>query len=180
MARAAKLKVFRMPVGFHDAYVAAPSQKAAAETWGASPDVFSRGEAEQVTDPALTEEPLARPGEVIKRLRGTPAEQIAALGPTGKPPKAVKSAPAAKRKAPPKPKPRPSRDALDEAETDLAEAEARSGAVLAEIAKREAALAREREAAERKQAEGRRKLEARLEKTRAAYEAAMRKWREAG
>jgi hypothetical protein len=30
MARAPKLKVYRMAVGFHDAYVAAPSQKAAA------------------------------------------------------------------------------------------------------------------------------------------------------
>jgi hypothetical protein len=29
MPRVAKLKVFRTPIGFHDAYVAAPSQKAA-------------------------------------------------------------------------------------------------------------------------------------------------------
>lgn len=31
MAR--KLKVFCTPIGFHDAYVAAPSQKAALEVW---------------------------------------------------------------------------------------------------------------------------------------------------
>jgi hypothetical protein len=36
MPRAAKLKVFRTPIGFHDAYVAAPSQKAALEAWEAT------------------------------------------------------------------------------------------------------------------------------------------------
>jgi hypothetical protein len=80
MARAPKLKVYRMAVGFHDAYVAAPSQKAAIEAWGSDKDVFARGHAELVDDPALVEEPLARPGEVVKRLRGTAAEQMAALG----------------------------------------------------------------------------------------------------
>jgi hypothetical protein len=29
----AKLKVFRTPIGFHDAYVAAPSKKAALAAW---------------------------------------------------------------------------------------------------------------------------------------------------
>ena len=79
MAKAGKLKVFRTPIGFHDAYVAAPSQKAALEAWGSDHNLFARGEAELVDDPALTAEPLARPGEVIKRLRGTAEEQLAAL-----------------------------------------------------------------------------------------------------
>ncbi|MDP8913678.1 MAG: hypothetical protein M3N39_08910, partial [Pseudomonadota bacterium] len=43
------LKVFRLPIGFHDAYVAVPSQKAAAEAWGSDIAVFARGEAELVT-----------------------------------------------------------------------------------------------------------------------------------
>src|SRR5688572_7597704 len=81
MARAAKLKVFRTPIGFHDAYVAAPSQKAAIEAWGSDRDLFARGEAELVSDPKLAAEPLANPGKVIKRLRGTAKEQIAALPP---------------------------------------------------------------------------------------------------
>ncbi|MDB5697670.1 MAG: hypothetical protein JWN69_474, partial [Alphaproteobacteria bacterium] len=81
MARSSKLKVFRVPIGFHDAYVAAPSQKAAIQAWGSDRDVFSRGEAEVVTDPKLTAEPLAKPGAVVKRLRGTAAEQLAALPP---------------------------------------------------------------------------------------------------
>ena len=78
MAR--KLKVFRTPAGFHDAYVAAPSRKAALADWGADADLFARGVAEEVTDPALLEEPLARPGEVVRRSRGSAAEQLAAQG----------------------------------------------------------------------------------------------------
>ena len=48
MARA--LKVYRTPIGFHDAYVAAPSQKAALAAWGADANLFARGSAEQVTE----------------------------------------------------------------------------------------------------------------------------------
>jgi hypothetical protein len=162
MARAPKLKVYRMAVGFHDAYVAAPSQKAAAAAWGSGTDVFARGEAELVTDPALTAEPLARPGEVVKRLRGTAAEQIAALGdvaepaagarkttaPADPPPRSLKSGSA--RPAPAKPPPpkaaRPSRAALDAAEAALAEAEARHAEALRAIETRQAALDRERAA----------------------------------
>lgn len=65
----AKLKVFRTPAGFHDAYVAAPSQKAALAAWGSNANLFARGLAEVVTDPALTAAPLARPGEVIRVAR---------------------------------------------------------------------------------------------------------------
>ena len=79
MARSSKLKVYRTPIGFHDAYVAAPSQKAALEAWGSDHDLFARGAAELVTDAALTAAPLASPGTVVKRSRGTTAEQIAAL-----------------------------------------------------------------------------------------------------
>ena len=34
MARKQKLNVYRTPIGFHDAYVAAPSQHAALLAWG--------------------------------------------------------------------------------------------------------------------------------------------------
>ena len=64
-----KLKVFRTPIGFHDAYVAAPSRKAALEAWGAGGNLFARGTAEEVTDPKLTAEPLRHPGEVIRVSR---------------------------------------------------------------------------------------------------------------
>ena len=183
MPRAAKLRVFRTPIGFHDAYVAAPSQKAAIEAWGTGKDVFARGEAELVTDPALTAEPLANPGQIVKRLRGTAAEQIAALGAEETPAstEAVSRAkvPTTKpRKPPPKPKPRPSRGALEEAEAALAEAEARRAAALKEIVDREAALERERKALEKEQPDERERLEAKREKAAAAYEEAMRRWRD--
>ena len=84
MAKPRKLKVFRTPIGFHDAYVAAPSQKAALEAWGSDHNLFARGEAELVEDASLTAEPLAHPGQVIKRLRGTAEEQFAALPPAKK------------------------------------------------------------------------------------------------
>ncbi len=77
--RKQKLKVFVTPIGFHDAYVAAPSQKAALEAWGADSNIFAQGIAEQVTDPKLMEEPLASPGKVIKRVRGSADEHFAEL-----------------------------------------------------------------------------------------------------
>lgn len=175
MARGAKLKVYRIPVGFHDAYVAAPSQKAAAEAWGTDTSVFARKEAELVHDAALTAEPLAHPGRVIKRLRGTAAEQIAALGRAGGP--TAKSQPTKARGKAAKPKPRPSRAKLEEAEQALADAEARHEAERAELAKREAELARERRAMEKKQARERERLEARRDKAEASYNQSMRRWR---
>src|SRR5688500_8851109 len=127
-----KLKVYRTSTGFHDAYVAAPSQKAALKAWGSEHDLFARGVAGVVTDPVLTKEPLAKPGQIIKRLRGTAAEQIAAL-PPNKPriraprleredagPTPMKKPPARKAKPASKPKPRPDRSPLDDAERALA------------------------------------------------------------
>jgi hypothetical protein len=172
MPRAAKLKVFRMPVGFHDAYVAAASQKAAAEAWGTGTDVFSRGEAELVTDPELMEEPLASPGKVIKRLRGSAAEQIAALSPN------EAKAPTKRKKASSPPAPRPSRDPLDKAEAALEDAAARHKAMLKELADREAALARERKALEAKLDTEMQRLKAARDKAEQSYRDAMRKWRE--
>ena len=58
--------------------VAAPSQKAALQAWGSDADLFARGIADVVTDEALTAEPLASPGKVIRKLRGTADEQLAA------------------------------------------------------------------------------------------------------
>ncbi len=160
------LKVFRTPIGFHDAYVAAPSRKAALAAWGAEADLFARGMAEQVTDPALTAEPLAKPGVVVKRLRGTAAEQFAALPPDK--PAAAKPKRASK--------PPPSRAALDAAEAALAEAEMRRAAEDAAIREREAALARERAAMEKRHAAEAARLEGARDDAKAAYELALRAW----
>lgn len=181
-----KLKVFRTPTGFHDAYVAAPSQKAALEAWGADSNLFARGVAEEVTDAALTAEPLKRPGEVIRVSRGDLAAQLKALG--GK-----KKAPAKKKKkassspAPPppppvrpakpkKPKPPPSRARLDKADEALEQAQEKH-------AREREALEREREAIERKlaklkerQEQETARLNAARDKAQAAYRKALEDW----
>lgn len=186
MARAGKLKVYRTPIGFHDAYVAATSQKAALEAWGSDADLFARGVAEQVEDAALSAEPLANPGKVIRRLRGTAAEQIAEASKTSSEhPKTKRRAkteaepkPPAKPKPPKKPKPRPNRAKLNAAEDAVAQAEATWRIEDKRITGEIAALARKREAA-RARAD---KEIARLERTRAsaetAYKRALAKWQQ--
>ena len=72
--RKGKLKLFKTVIGFHDAYVAAPSQKAALEAWGASTDLFGAKLAERVDDPAICEAAFDRPGAIITAKRGTTKE----------------------------------------------------------------------------------------------------------
>ena len=187
MPRQVKLKVFRTAIGFHDAYVAAPSQKAAMEAWGSDRDLFARGEAELVTDPELTAEPLASPGKVVKRLRGTAAEHIAALpaeekhGGRQRPRLAEAKRPIEAKKRPAKararPAPRPSRAALDAAEQEVEAAKTRHRAELGELAQREAALERERKALIKAQKVEASRLERDRQRRASAYEAAIRKWR---
>ncbi|SFP56923.1 hypothetical protein [Sphingomonas rubra] len=165
------LKVFRTPIGFHDAYVAAPSRKAALAAWGADADLFARGLAEQVTDPALTREPLASPGEVVRKVRGTMAEHLAALPPSTRRPRAK----AAETK--PSAKPRPTRDDLDAAQAALDKAESDHDAASRELADREAALARERRALDRAHARVVAPLERARDEADARYRAAMDAWR---
>ena len=146
MAR--KLKVFRTTAGFNDAYVAAPSQKAALAAWGADVDLFARGIAEVVTDPALTAEPLANPGKVLTVSRGDLAAHLKALEKQSPPARRAGSAPV--RMSPAKPtKPRkelkraaPKRDRLDAAEKALEDTDK-------SLRKEEARLERELDAAER-------------------------------
>ncbi|AOH84238.1 hypothetical protein AWL63_09890 [Sphingomonas panacis] len=178
LTRKQKLKVYRTPIGFHDAYVAAPSQKAALVAWGSDHDLFARGIAELVGDPELTREPLAKPGEVVRRSRGTAAEQIAAL-PADRPKRAREVAePSPPPPAPkPKPKPKPDRAPLDAARAALDETAARHRRERDALAEREAALARERRDTEKRQAAEVATLRAEAEQAQAAYDAAMRKWR---
>ncbi|MEH3102465.1 MAG: hypothetical protein PGN12_00980 [Sphingomonas phyllosphaerae] len=167
-----KLKVFRTPAGFHDAYVAAPSRRAALAAWGATADLFARGAAEEVTDPALMEAPLATPGEVVKRSRGSAEEQLAAAPASRRAGKAAVS-----KKVSVKPVPRPSRKALDDAEAALDTAAAAEEAECKELAKRRAALEREEKAADRRWRMERRKLEDARDAARERYDAALAKWR---
>jgi hypothetical protein len=115
------LKVFRISAGFEDAYIAASSQKAALEAWGAKRNLFAQGAAEHVTDPDLVKAALAHPGEVLRVPRGTTAEHLAAAGTTARRATPV-NGPEEPGKAPAKPKkprPRPKREKLDAARARL-------------------------------------------------------------
>ncbi len=170
MARAPKLKVYRTPAGFYDAYVAAPSQKAALEAWGSDHDLFARGIAELVTDAALAAEPLADPGVVVRRSRGTTAEQIAALPATPPPAKPA-------HKAVSKPEPKPSSSDVAAAERALAEAKRAEAAALKDLAEREAELARERRSLEQDHRARVTRADEALAERRRDYDGAVRKWK---
>ena len=197
MARTQKLKVYRTAAGFNDAYVAAPSQKAALAAWGSDKDLFARGVAELVTDPALMAEPLASPGTVVKHSRGTTAEQIRSLpdlppptpkpttskhedaagrGPTSKQAKQAKPARTAA-PAKPAPKPKPPSARLDAAEDALAAIKSDYHGKMKALADREAALARERRTLEKRQREDVGTAEATVDDERRAYDTAMQRWR---
>lgn len=185
--RRQKLKVFRTPIGFHDAFVAAPSRKAALEAWGADSNIFAQGIAEEVTDPGLIEEALARPGEVIRRLRGSAEEHAAALARTERPmPKQGGSAPS--RAEPPlsgvrergrKPKrpPKPSRADLDSAEEALEKAEKKQRKAMRKVEERMQALERERRDLQRRQERELDELTEERDRARSAYDRAMRAWK---
>jgi hypothetical protein len=178
------MKVFRTPVGFHDAYVAAPSRKAALKAWGTDRNLFAHGAAEEVDDPDLMKEPLAQPGVVIKRSRGTVAQQIAALpkdetnSRRAKPPLSETSdKPAPKAKAPEKKRaPKPSRDKLSAAESAIERAEHQHEKARKALAARERKLAVERDLLERGQCDEMDALRKVRDRSREAYEGAIRDW----
>lgn len=186
MARA--LKVYRTPIGFYDAYVAASSQKAALAAWGTAKDLFARQAAELVTDPALTAAPLARPGEVIRLTRGTAADHVKALGAlprvVPKPGRSVREAEpvtepceAAPPPARPQRPPKPSDETLVLAQAARDAAQTRGRERLAEIASRQKALAAERERVERELAHETKRREADVDRAKADHIAALAQWR---
>lgn len=191
MAR--KLKVFRTPIGFHDAYVASPSRKAALAAWGTDRDLFARGAAEEVHDAALSREPLANPGQIIRVSRGSDAEHLAVAAQRSAPDRTraqrqgVSSpAPRAKpkdgagskrRPKPKKLKPRPPRDRLQAADEAIARAEQERSVALDAFRVRAEALARERRQYEAKQEARLRKLKIKRDREAASYERRLEKWR---
>ena len=166
-AKSPKLKVFRTAIGFHDAYVAAPSRKAALAAWGSDADLFARGVAEEVTDPTLMAPALAKPGEVVRTSRGTAEEYFAAL-PKAKPRAAAPDPP---RKA--KPRPPPSRAKLDAAEAAIETADKQFRDEVAALKERERALAAERRAANDRHDAAMTTLVERRDAARAAYDEAL-------
>lgn len=171
-----KLKVFRTPIGFHDAYVAAPSRAAALRAWGSDKDLFARGSAEEVTDPDLIKEPLEQPGTVFKRSRGTADEQIAALS-VDETPKAKARAPKPAKAVKPR-GPRPDRAALDEAESALAKLTDQQGHEVDRLDEEITALEQERAALIARHQSEIDKLERQRAARATAYDRAMAKWRD--
>lgn len=178
MARA--LKVYRTAIGFHDAYVAAPTMKAALAAWGTDKDLFARKAAELVEDRALTAEPLANPGKVIRVPRGSAAEHVKALGkieqrPAPRPSGDKRATPL---KTPPRPPlpPKPSDEAVQLARDAAHASELRYEERLAELAEREEALAAERVRLEREEGAEALRHEQRLDKATAEHAAALEAW----
>jgi hypothetical protein len=155
--------------GFHDAYVAVPSRAAALRAWGATTDLFAMDAAEEVTDPKLMAAPLARPGEVVKHVRGSNAEHMAAAGPSASPKTRTSDTP--------KPKPRPSRADLDKAEKQLEAAEAERAQEIEGLHREKEALREREDTARQAFDEKRTKLEAKRRGEAEAYEEALKKWR---
>jgi len=124
VAKAPKLKVFCTAVGFYDALVAVPSQKAALKAWGTSTDLFGAGRAGLVDDPELQALALARPGEVVRRPRGNAHDLIEEMEAEEARERSARPERAAAQPAVSRP-PRlaPDRSALDKAEADLAAVE---------------------------------------------------------
>ncbi|OYW44521.1 MAG: hypothetical protein B7Z08_09280 [Sphingomonadales bacterium 32-68-7] len=172
-----KLKVFRMPIGFDDAYVAAPSRKAALAAWGAEHDQFARGVAEEVTDPALIQAPLAHPGEVIRLSRGDLAAQLKAGPPKRKKASAAVVGDAPERKKP-KPSPPPKRDELDAAEAALEAAEQGHSARIAALEAEREAIAAGLTELHAKRNKDLAKLVRQRDAAKDAYRAALEKWSE--
>lgn len=176
-----KLKVFRTAIGFHDAYVAVPSQKAALQAWGADGNLFAQDAAELVTDLALTEEPLANPGKVVKRLRGSAEDHLGALAKDepakGEPAKASAKTASAGTSKPAKPRPRPSRAALDKAEAALADEAARYDRAREALEAERHALDDKLAALKSAHRDDAARLKREVETVRARHDDALAKWR---
>ena len=171
------MKVFRTPIGFHDAFVAAPSRKAALEAWGAGTDLFSAKIAEEVKDHGAeaAQEALAKPGEIVraKRIGGEDTEPGDAPTPRSPP---LEGRGSKKQEPKPKPKPRPSRAALDKAEKVLARLEEKHAVEQAELEKEEARLADRRRALDKKHREALEKAEAQRDEADYAFRKALKEW----
>ena len=164
-ARKQRLKIFKTPIGFHDAYVAAPSRTAALEAWGAGTDLFSAGIAEQASDDGeAAKAALERPGEVVRVARSG-GKDSPSTG-SGKAKKGGKA----------QAKPKPSRTAMEKAEAAVAALEQEQAGERDALAKEEAALVKRRRALEAKQRQALERSEAKRDAAKARYREAMAKW----
>ncbi len=118
---AARLKVFCASNGLTRSLVAVSSRAKALEAWGARADLFKQGVASEVTDPALIEAALARPGEVVTQAALDPGALEAALAAEPKP----KGRPALDKQAKPAGPPRALLERVERLTARLAELDRR-------------------------------------------------------
>jgi hypothetical protein len=123
-------------MGFYDALVAAPSQKAALKAWGTTTDLFAAGRASVVEDPELQKLALARPGEVVKRSRGDEEAILGQIEREGRGKARQDRATPERSRRPSKAAPAPDRTELDQAERDLNAARRDIDARLVELGRR--------------------------------------------
>ena len=147
-----RLKVFQAVFGFHESVVAAPSQAAALEAWGARQNLFAEGAAKLVADPEAIAAALAHPLTPLRRAIGsTGAFGLDAPAPTLDIPRAPAKEPRAGRRtkpAMPKPEaPPPDRSPLAAAEAALERLEAAQKREQARFRRRRDALDAEEVAA---------------------------------
>src|SRR5712672_2421835 len=69
MAR--KLKAFQTSLGFYDLAIAAPSMKAALESWGAKSNLFHQGAAKETEDSEVVSATMSKPGVILRRPVGS-------------------------------------------------------------------------------------------------------------
>lgn len=176
------LKLFRTTAGFEDAYVAAPSRKAALAAWGTDKDLFARGMAEQVGDPQVCQAALDGPGEVIRVPRGT-LEQHLVAAEAQAPPKARRKSPRTdgngEKSPPPAPRkhqPLPSRAKLEAARKALEDKEREAARAIAELSGRIERLRDERDVRRRESDAAIGRLKERLEREGESYRAALDAW----
>ena len=160
--------------------------KAALAAWGTDKNLFARGAAELVEDPALTRRAAGasgrgRPG-VARQCRrscsgaGQAGRQETAEAIPHAEPLAEASAPPP---PPPPPPPRPSRAALDRAEQAEERVRTRHEAERERIAARKAALAEEERKLRARQREEAAAASETLDRAKEKFEAEMQAWREA-
>ena len=176
---AKKLKIYQTSIGFFDLAIAAPSMKAAAEAWGADPDIFKRGFAKQTEDPKVVAATIATPGVVLRRPVGSDGEftekAVLPKAPEGGrqgPQDRAKRADASK-----KPDTKSDEKAKRTAAAAL-EKEKRNAAAALEKEKKRQALDREKTEAERERAKKQRermiaKADAAFERARSRHDDAM-------
>jgi hypothetical protein len=159
MAR--RLKTYTAEIdGLHQWIVAAPNQRAALDAFGLRQNLFAQGLAGETTEPELVKAAAGAGGQPLRRDKGGKGGFEPAVSDVSDWSSALDAA-----KARPRPKPAPSRAALDRARAALGRLEAAADEELQ-------ALEAERDAASARLEAARRRLDKRLDRARAAVDAA--------